>query len=121
MPTATPAPTPKAVIHQRYGAKAVYRVEEVREPVHGACPGLALPQTTRCVYRGHLDLAGVLTVSTPGTFLRKKDAEQAAAQMAIDKVFITTALGSSRRACVRFWLLLPMFTGLGFEISYPWR
>lgn len=88
MPTATPAPTPKAVIHQRYGAKAVYRVEEVREPVHGACPGLALPQTTRCVYRGHLDLAGVLTVSTPGTFLRKKDAEQAAAQMAIDKLGI---------------------------------
>jgi hypothetical protein len=85
MPTATP----KAVIHQRYGAKAVYRAEEVREAVDGACPGLALPQATRCVYRGHLHLAGVLSVATPGTFLRKKDAEQAAAQMAIDKVFAT--------------------------------
>lgn len=88
MPTATPAPTPKAVIHQRYGAKAVYRVEEVREAVDGGCPGLALPQSTRCVYRGHLDLTGVLSVSTPGTFVRKKDAEQAAAQMAIDKLGI---------------------------------
>ncbi|CAM0905424.1 unnamed protein product [Alopecurus aequalis] len=81
MPTATP----KALIHQRYSAKAVYRAEEVREAVDGGCPGLALPQSTRCVYRGHLDLAGVLSVSTPGTFVRKKDAEQAAAQMAIDK------------------------------------
>jgi hypothetical protein len=90
MPTAkpAPAPTPKAVIHQRYGAKAVYRAEEVREAVDGGCPGLALPQSTRCVYRGHLDLDGVLSVSTPGTFVRKKDAEQAAAQMAIDKVLL---------------------------------
>ncbi|VAH46033.1 unnamed protein product [Triticum turgidum subsp. durum] len=42
--TATATPTPKAVIHQRYGAKAVYRVDEVREAVDGVCPGLALPQ-----------------------------------------------------------------------------
>ncbi|VAH30473.1 unnamed protein product [Triticum turgidum subsp. durum] len=44
MPTATATATPKAVIHQRYGAKAVYRVDEVREAVDGVCPGLALPQ-----------------------------------------------------------------------------
>ena len=80
MPAA--APTPKAVVHQRFGAKARYTVEEVREAV-GGCPGLA-PQT-RSVYRCALDLPG-LSVATPGTFLRKKDAEQAAAQIALDKV-----------------------------------
>jgi hypothetical protein len=80
MPAA--APTPKAVVHQRFGAKARYTVEEVREAV-GGCPGLA-PQT-RTVYRCALDLPG-LSVATPGTFLRKKDAEQAAAQIALDKV-----------------------------------
>ncbi|KAL6647009.1 hypothetical protein ACP70R_014446 [Stipagrostis hirtigluma subsp. patula] len=82
MPTA--APTPKAVLHQRFGANARYAVEEVREPV-GGCPGLA-PQT-RSVYRCALDLPG-LSVATPGTFLRKKDAEQAAAQIALDKLGI---------------------------------
>jgi hypothetical protein len=56
-------------------AKAAYRAEEVREAVDGACPSLALPQTTRSVYRGHLDLAGVLSVSTMGTFIRKKYAQ----------------------------------------------
>nr|CAB3455757.1 unnamed protein product [Digitaria exilis] len=80
MPTA--APTPKAVLHQRFGAKARYSVEEVREAV-GGCPGLA-PQT-RSVYRCALELPG-LSVATPGTFVRKKDAEQAAAQIALDKV-----------------------------------
>lgn len=80
MPTAVP--TPKAVVHQRFGAKARYTVEEVREDV-GGCPGLA-PQT-RNVYRCALDLPG-LSVATPDTFLRKKDAEQAAAQIALDKV-----------------------------------
>uniref|UniRef100_A0A804UCN5 DRBM domain-containing protein n=1 Tax=Zea mays TaxID=4577 RepID=A0A804UCN5_MAIZE len=82
MPTAVP--TPKAVVHQRFGAKARYTVEEVREDV-GGCPGLA-PQT-RNVYRCALDLPG-LSVATPGTFLRKKDAEQAAAQIALDKLGI---------------------------------
>ncbi|RLN35125.1 small RNA 2' [Panicum miliaceum] len=82
MPTATP--TPKAVLHQRFGAKARYTVEEVREAV-GGCPGLA-PQT-RSVYRCALELPG-LSVATPGTFVRKKDAEQAAAQIALDKLGI---------------------------------
>ncbi|RLM86804.1 small RNA 2' [Panicum miliaceum] len=80
----TTAPTPKAVLHQRFGAKARYTVEEVREAV-GGCPGLA-PQT-RSVYRCALELPG-LSVATPGTFVRKKDAEQAAAQIALDKLGI---------------------------------
>uniref|UniRef100_A0A0D3GMM0 Small RNA 2'-O-methyltransferase n=1 Tax=Oryza barthii TaxID=65489 RepID=A0A0D3GMM0_9ORYZ len=84
---AAPTVTPKAVIHQKYGAKACYSVEEVREAVDGGCPGLALPQQTRSVYRCSLDLPG-LTVVTPGTFVRKKDAEQAAAQIALDKLGI---------------------------------
>ncbi|TVU41504.1 hypothetical protein EJB05_15030 [Eragrostis curvula] len=86
MPTA--APTPKAVLHQRFGTKARYTVEEVREVVDGGagvCPGLA-PQT-RSVYRCTLDLPD-LSVATPGTFIRKKDAEQAAAQIALDKLGI---------------------------------
>uniref|UniRef100_A0A0E0Q4F0 Small RNA 2'-O-methyltransferase n=1 Tax=Oryza rufipogon TaxID=4529 RepID=A0A0E0Q4F0_ORYRU len=84
---AAPTVTPKAVIHQKYGAKACYSVEEVREAVDGGCPGLALPQQTRSVYRCSLDIPG-LTVVTPGTFVRKKDAEQAAAQIALDKLGI---------------------------------
>ncbi|KAE8806340.1 small RNA 2'-O-methyltransferase [Hordeum vulgare] len=86
--TATATATPKAVIHQRYGAKAVYKVDEVREDADGVCPGLALPQNTRCVYRCQLDIPEVLSVATPGTFVRKKDAEQAAAQIAIEKLGI---------------------------------
>lgn len=82
-----PTMTPKALIHQKYGSKACYRVEEVREAVDGGCPGLALPQQTRSVYRCSLDLPG-LTVVTPGTFVRKKDAEQSAAQIALDKVTV---------------------------------
>ncbi|CAL5078461.1 unnamed protein product [Urochloa decumbens] len=82
MPAA--APTPKAVLHQRFGTNARYTVEEVREAV-GGCPGLA-PQT-RSVYRCALELPG-LSVATPGTFVRKKDAEQAAAQIALDKLGI---------------------------------
>ncbi|KAK8458933.1 hypothetical protein SEVIR_2G046600v4 [Setaria viridis] len=82
MPAA--APTPKAVLHQRFGAKVRYTVEEVKEAV-GGCPGLA-PQT-RSVYRCALELPG-LSVATPGTFVRKKDAEQAAAQIALDKLGI---------------------------------
>jgi small RNA 2'-O-methyltransferase len=80
MPTV--APTPKAVLHQRFGVQARYTAEELREAVDGGaggCPGLA-PQT-RSVYRCTLDLPG-LCVATPGTFVRKKDA----AQIALDKV-----------------------------------
>jgi hypothetical protein len=41
------------------GSEEVYWAEEVREAVDGACPCLVLPQTTRCVYRGHLDHVAV--------------------------------------------------------------
>ncbi|KAK3124509.1 hypothetical protein QOZ80_7BG0587580 [Eleusine coracana subsp. coracana] len=94
MPTA--APTPKAVLHQRFGVKARYTVEEVREAVDGGaggCPGLA-PQT-RSVYRCTLELPD-LSVATPGTFLRKKDAEQAAAQIALDKLGIQPIANTPR-------------------------
>ncbi|KAG8083654.1 hypothetical protein GUJ93_ZPchr0016g2584 [Zizania palustris] len=97
MPT-PPTMTPKALIHQKYGAKASYRVEEVREAVDGGCPGLMVPQQARSVYRCSLDLPG-LTVVTPGTFVRKKDAEQAAAQIAVDKLGIQpTAIAPSTPA-----------------------
>ncbi|KAK1309019.1 Small RNA 2'-O-methyltransferase [Acorus calamus] len=81
-----PVLTPKALLHQKYGRKACYRIEEVHEPVENSCPGLALPQHVRCRYRCYLELPELSIVSD--AFTRKKDAEQAAAQMAIEKLGI---------------------------------
>ncbi|KAK1282639.1 Small RNA 2'-O-methyltransferase [Acorus calamus] len=81
-----PALTPKALLHKKYGWKACYRIEEVHEPVENSCPGLALPQHVRCRYRCYLELPELSIVSD--AFTRKKDAEQAAAQMAIEKLGI---------------------------------
>lgn len=82
--------TPKAIIHQKFGSKACYQVEEVADAAENLCPGLAIPQQTKIQYRCVLKLPD-LTVSS-GTFSRKKDAEQSAAQIAVEKVvtqFIT--------------------------------
>lgn len=76
--------TPKALIHQKYGAKALYRTEEVKDTVENECPGLVIPQKSKPLYRCCLELPEFSITS--GTFTRKKDAEQSAAQMAIEKV-----------------------------------
>lgn len=76
--------TPKAIIHQKFGLKARYRIEEVADVPESLCPGLAIPQQTKIQYRCVLELPD-LTVSS-GVFSRKKDAEQSAAQIAIEKV-----------------------------------
>jgi Double-stranded RNA binding motif len=76
--------TPKAIIHQKFGMKACYRIEEVADATENVCPGLAIPQQTKIQYRCVLELPD-LTVSS-GFFSRKKDAEQSAAQIAIEKV-----------------------------------
>ncbi|XXG74659.1 hypothetical protein AAC387_Pa07g3324 [Persea americana] len=78
--------TPKALIHQKYGAKALYRTEEVKESVENECPGLVIPQKSKPLYRCCLELPEFSITS--GTFTRKKDAEQSAAQMAIEKLGI---------------------------------
>ncbi|KAK7363261.1 hypothetical protein VNO77_05397 [Canavalia gladiata] len=83
-----PTLTPKAIIHQHFGNKASYMVEEVKEVQQAECPGLSIPQTGPCLYRCALQLPELSVVS--GTFKKKKDAEQSAAEIAIEKLGIHT-------------------------------
>ncbi|CAI9089594.1 OLC1v1024195C1 [Oldenlandia corymbosa var. corymbosa] len=78
--------TPKAIINQKFGSKALYTVEEVEESSQNDCPGLAIQQKRPCLYRCCLQLPELSVVSEP--FKRKKDAEQAAAEKAIKKLGI---------------------------------
>lgn len=76
--------TPKSIIIQKFGSKAAnFEVEEV-QPAENGCPGLAISQKGPCLYRCILQLPGI--AFTSGTFKKKKDAEQSAAEMAIEKV-----------------------------------
>lgn len=79
-----PTLTPKAIIHQKYGDKACYKVEEVQDSAPNVCPGLAIPQKGPSLYRCWLQLPEFSVVSE--TFKKKKDAEQSAAKMALEKV-----------------------------------
>ncbi|MBA0568598.1 hypothetical protein Golob_006077 [Gossypium lobatum] len=81
-----PTLTPKAIIHQKFGSKASYTVEEVEEPTQNGCPGLAILQKGPCLYRCSLELPDFTVVS--GSFKKKKDAEQSAAQIALEKLGI---------------------------------
>lgn len=83
-----PTLTPKAIIHQNFGTKACYAVEEVKELRETECPALSIPQMGPCLYRCTLQLPELTVVS--GTFKKKKDAEQSAAEMAIEKVSLTS-------------------------------
>lgn len=76
--------TPKAVIHTKFGSQASYVVEEVIESAQNGCPGLSIQQKGPCLYRCRLELPEFSVVS--GTFRKKKDAEQDAAQKALHKV-----------------------------------
>lgn len=77
--------TPKAIIHQKYGEKACYEVEEVAVSPENDCPGLAIRQKAPpCHYRCTLTLPETTVVSD--TFKRKKEAEQSAAEKAIEKL-----------------------------------
>ncbi|KAE9452432.1 hypothetical protein C3L33_15670, partial [Rhododendron williamsianum] len=81
--------TPKAEIHKRFGEKACYTVEEVHEPTHNGCPGLAIPQKGPSLYRCCLQLPEFSVVSE--TFRKKMDAKQSAAAMALEKLGINPA------------------------------
>ncbi|XP_065847121.1 small RNA 2'-O-methyltransferase [Euphorbia lathyris] len=81
--------TPKAIIHQRFGTKACYKVEEVQDSNKNGCPGLAIPQKGPSLYRCSLQLPEVFVVSD--AFKRKKDAEQCAAEMALKRLGIDPA------------------------------
>uniref|UniRef100_A0A5B6YQG9 Small RNA 2'-O-methyltransferase n=2 Tax=Davidia involucrata TaxID=16924 RepID=A0A5B6YQG9_DAVIN len=78
--------TPKAIIYQKFDSKACYVVEEVRESTENGCPGLAIPQKGSYLYRCCLQLPEFSVES--GTFRKKKDAEQSAAEMALEKLGI---------------------------------
>lgn len=80
--------TPKAIIHQKFGKTACYTVEAVKEVSQTECPGLCIPQTGPCLYRCTLKLPELMVVS--GTFTKKKDAEQSAAEIALEKVLLTS-------------------------------
>jgi len=79
-----PALTPKALIHQKYGTKACYTIEEVQQSGDSGCPGLVTPQQSQSLYRCCLALPELSVTSD--NFTRKKDAEQSAAKMAVEKV-----------------------------------
>lgn len=76
--------SPKAIISQKFGTNAIYEVEEVQEPAENGCPGLAISQKRPCLYRCILQLPEISVMS--GTFKKKKEAEQSAAEMAIKEV-----------------------------------
>ncbi|KAG9439665.1 hypothetical protein H6P81_019830 [Aristolochia fimbriata] len=82
----TGAVTPKALLHQKYGERAVYKIEEVKDSSVNDCPGLAITQQARTLFRCYLELPDFSVTS--GTFTKKKDAEQSAAKMAIEKLGI---------------------------------
>ncbi|KAK8629062.1 hypothetical protein V6N13_077919 [Hibiscus sabdariffa] len=87
-----PTLTPKAIIHQRFGSNASYTVKEVEEPAQNECPGLAILQKGPCLYRCTLELPDFTVVSD--SFKKKKDAEQSAAQMALEKLGIKPSADS---------------------------
>ncbi|KAI3910025.1 hypothetical protein MKW92_017392 [Papaver armeniacum] len=87
VPKKAPLPTPKAIIHQKFGTKVVYKTEEVKETAKNVCPGLAIPQGP-CLFRCCLELPGITVISE--ACKRKKDAEQSAAKKAIEKLGIKT-------------------------------
>lgn len=76
--------TPKAIIFQKFGKAAQYTIDEVQDVAQNGCPGLAIPQKGPCLYRCNLQLPEFSVVSE--TFKKKKDAEQSAAEKALDKV-----------------------------------
>ncbi|KAJ4702952.1 Small RNA 2'-O-methyltransferase-like [Melia azedarach] len=78
--------TPKAIIFQKFGKAAQYTIDEVQDVAQNGCPGLAIPQKGPCLYRCNLQLPEFSVVSE--TFKKKKDAEQSAAEKALDKLGI---------------------------------
>ena len=76
--------TPKAIIYQKFGNEACFKVEEVQESNQNECPGLAIVQRGPCLYRCSLQLPEISVSS--GTFKKKKEAEQSASELALQKV-----------------------------------
>lgn len=80
-----PTLTPKSIIYQKFGNKACYKIEEVQEESsQNGFPGLAITQKCPSLFRCYLQLPEFSVVSQPCK--KKKEAEQSAALMAIQKV-----------------------------------
>ncbi|KAL1833949.1 hypothetical protein ACET3Z_003600 [Daucus carota] len=88
--------TPKAIIHQKFGANAVYKVEEVKKSADNGGPRLNLPQKGPCLFQCSLQLPEVTVVSE--LCKKKKDAEQSAAEKAIEKLGITLSIPTAQEA-----------------------
>ncbi|ESQ55292.1 hypothetical protein EUTSA_v10024347mg [Eutrema salsugineum] len=68
--------TPKGIIHEKFGVKAIYKIEEVHDS----------SQKRPCLYRCHLQLPDFSVVTN--VFKNKKDSEQSAAELALEKLGI---------------------------------
>ncbi|CAN8325442.1 unnamed protein product [Cochlearia groenlandica] len=79
---------PKAIIHQKFGANAIYRIEEVHVSSKSSCSGLVTPQKGPCLYRCYLQLPEFSVVSN--VFEKKEDSEQSAAELALEKLGFQT-------------------------------
>ncbi|XP_021724803.1 LOW QUALITY PROTEIN: small RNA 2'-O-methyltransferase-like [Chenopodium quinoa] len=85
--TKKPTLTPKAKIYQKFGNKACYKTEEIQEESsQNGCPGLVIPQKGPSLFRCSLELPEFSVVSEPCK--KKKEAEQSAALMALQKLGI---------------------------------
>ena len=73
--------TPKEIIHHKFGVKASYMIEEVH-----------VSSQNSCLYRCHLQLPDFSVVSN--VFRKKKDSEQSAAELALEKVCLWFHLSS---------------------------
>ncbi|KAL5977367.1 hypothetical protein ACLOJK_021713 [Asimina triloba] len=78
--------TPKALIHQKYGTKACFKTEKVEVAVGNGCAGFGIPQPSQHLFRCSLELPEFSVTSE--TCIRKKDAEQSAAKIAVEKLGI---------------------------------
>ncbi|PKA53570.1 Small RNA 2'-O-methyltransferase [Apostasia shenzhenica] len=87
-----PALAPKALIHQKFGSQAQYRIEEVLQHAENSCPGLAIAQQPRSLYKCYLDLPELSVSSDP--FPRKKDAEHAASKIAMEMLGIESKVNN---------------------------
>lgn len=76
----------KAIIFNKFGKESRYVIEEVRDVTENGCPGLVIPQKGPCLYSCTLQLPEFSVVSD--IFKKKKDAEQNAAEKALEKVCI---------------------------------
>ena len=76
--------SPRRIFSTLFGNEACFKVEEVQESNQNECPGLAIVQRGPCLYRCSLQLPEISVSS--GTFKKKKEAEQSASELALQKV-----------------------------------